>query len=156
MDVALTKIRNIADYQFGKGIGNLLFPSQTEITYSRNTGRIRYVYFNGERLATLRPTDGFFSLSLVGAACILKHEKKAHCLIKVRNDVSGAILEGGDVFSAHITWVDDEIRPKQEVIVTDEDNQLLAVGHTVLSAEEMRVFKRGVAVKVRKGCERKG
>jgi predicted RNA-binding protein len=64
MDNNLAKVRSIADYQFGKGVGALLFPDNIEIQYSPRTGRIRFINLDGERLATLRPTDGVLSLSL--------------------------------------------------------------------------------------------
>ncbi len=133
-------------------MGTRLFPEIVRILYSKRTGRIRYVYLNDERLATLRPTDGLFSLSLVGAKQIIKNAKRfAKCFVAVRNDVSRFISEGGDVFAAHAIMVDDEIRSRDEVIVVNEKGDVLAVGRAFLSAEEIRAFKRGVAVKVRRG-----
>ena len=142
----------MADYQFGKGIGAKLFPENVEIAYSRRTGRIRYVYLDGKRLATLRPTDGLFSLSIKGAKRVAENAGSAKCFVVVQDDVSKFIAEGGDVFAAHIVKADDEIRSKDEVIVVDEDGRVLAVGRAVLPGEEMRSFKTGVAVKVRRGC----
>jgi predicted RNA-binding protein (TIGR00451 family) len=147
----LSKIRSVANYQFGKRVGSKLFPEKVEIFYSRNTGRIRYVYLDGKRLATMRPTDGLFSLSITGAKRIVDDAGSAKCFVTVRDDVARFIAEGGDVFAAHVVKTDDEIRPKDEVIVIDEKGSVLAVGHAVLSAEEMRAFRRGVAVKVRRG-----
>ena len=141
----------MADYQFGKGVGAKLFPENVEILYSKRTGRIRYVYLNGERLATLRPTDGFFSLSVTGARQIYENAVFAKCFVTVREDVSRFIADGGDVFAAHIVRADKDIRPKDEVIVVDECGKVLAVGRAVLSGQEMIVFKSGVAVKVRRG-----
>ncbi|MEM3666993.1 MAG: PUA domain-containing protein [Candidatus Bathyarchaeia archaeon] len=151
MEDPLKKIRGIADYQFGKGVGVKLFPPGVYVAYSRRTGRIRYVYLNGKRLATLRPTDGLFSLSIEGAKRIAENISYAKCFVTVKGEVSKFIAEGGDVFAAHITKVDDEIRPKDEVIVISEDGRVLAVGRAVLSGREMRAFKTGVAVKVRRG-----
>jgi predicted RNA-binding protein (TIGR00451 family) len=148
----LRRIRSVADYQFGKGIGAKLFPRNVEITRSKRTGRIRYIYLNGERLATLRPTDGLFSLSITGAKRIAENKHSAKCFVKIQNDVSKFIIEGGDVFAVHVVKADDEIRPKSEVIVVDEVGKVLAVGRATLSSEEMNAFKTGVAVKVRRGC----
>lgn len=148
LDDALRRIRGTADYQFGKGVGAKLFPEDVKILYSRNTGRIRYVLLGNERLTTLRPTDGLFSLSLVGAKRIVEH---AECTVTIKNDVSKFIAEGGDVFAVHIVRVDDCVRARDEVIVADEEGSVLAVGHALLSAEEMKAFRRGVAVKVRRG-----
>ncbi|MBS7632570.1 pseudouridine synthase [Candidatus Bathyarchaeota archaeon] len=152
MDDELRRIRSVADYQFGKGAGVVLFPKRVEIEYSKNTGRIRYVHLDGERLATLRPTDGLFSLSIKGAKRILKKKTSAKYVITVRNDVSEAIKKGGDVFATHVTRVDECIRARDEVIVTDENGDLLAVGRALLCAAEIKAFKRGVAVKTRRGC----
>jgi len=152
LEDALKRIRSVADYQFGKGVGVKLFPENVEIIRSKRTGRIRYVYLDGKRLATLRPTDGLFSLSITGARRITENAASAKCFVTVREDVSKFVAEGGDVFAVHVVKADDEIRAKDEVIVVGESGKVLAVGRAVLSGEEMEAFKTGVAVKVRRGC----
>jgi uncharacterized protein with predicted RNA binding PUA domain len=154
LENSLRRIRGVADYQFGKGTGLMLFPDAVTIVFSRSTGRIRYIYLEGKRLATFRPTDGFFSLSLEGAKRIAESGCGAKCFLVVRTDVSEFIAKGGDVFALHVLDADEEIRAKDEVIVLDEDKNILAVGRAVLSGEEMKAFKRGVAVKVRHGCSK--
>jgi uncharacterized protein with predicted RNA binding PUA domain len=151
MENSLAKVRSIADYQFGKGVGLELFPSNVEIQYSPRTGRIRYINIDGERLATLRPTDGVLSLSIKAAVFMAEKTSFAKCFVTVKNDVSKFIAEGGDVFAVHVVKVDEEVGARDEVIVLDEDGQVLAVGRTLLSSEEMKAFKTGVAVKVRHG-----
>ncbi|MEM2249798.1 MAG: PUA domain-containing protein [Candidatus Bathyarchaeia archaeon] len=156
LENALQRIRSVADYQFGKGVGEVLFPQDVEIAYSKRTGRIRYVFLNGKRLATMRPMDGLFSLSIEGAKRILESGVPAKCIVTVKNDVSKFIAEGGDVFAVHVLKADDEIRPKDEVIVVNERGEVLAVGKAMLSGEEMTAFKVGVAVKVRRGSSEEG
>ncbi len=151
MNEALTRIRSTADYQFGKGIGVKLFPENVEILYSKATGRIRYVNLNGERLATLRPTDGLLSLSIAAAKRIIESAASAQCFVTVQNDVSKFIADGGDVFAVHVVKADDAIHAKDEVIVADEAGKVLAVGRALLSNAEMKTFKTGAAVKVRHG-----
>jgi predicted RNA-binding protein (TIGR00451 family) len=150
------RIRSVADYQFGKGVGNALFPRNVEIAYSKRTGRIRYVYLQGQRLATMRPTDGLFSLSIAGARRMIQGATCAKCLVTVEDAVSRFVADGGDVFCKHVVCTDDEIRARDEVIVTRQDRTVLAVGRAVLSGEEMKAFKRGVAVKVRRGYMKEG
>lgn len=151
MDNSLAKVRSIADYQFGKGVGAQLFPDNIEIQYSPRTGRIRYINLNGERLATLRPTDGLLSLSLKAAVFMTENTPFAKCFVTVQNEVSKFIAAGGDVFAVHVVKVDAEVGAKDEVIALDEDGQVLAVGRTMLSSGEIAAFKTGVAVKVRHG-----
>ena len=153
MENSLAKVRCIADYQFGKGVGAQLFPDDIEIQYSPRTGRIRYINLNGERLATLRPTDGLLSLSLKAAQFMAQNTPFAKCFVTVQNEVSKFIAAGGDVFAVHVVKVDAEVGAKDEVIALDENGQVLAVGRTALSSEEIKAFKTGVAVKVRHGCK---
>ncbi len=149
----LGKVRTIVDYQFGKGVGAKLFPENIEIQFSPRTGRIRFINLNGERLATLRPTDSLFSLSIKAAKFMAENLPFAQCFVTVQNDVSKFIAAGGDVFATHVVKVDDELRAKDEVIVKDETGNVLAVGRALLSSMEMTAFKVGVAVKVRHGCK---
>ncbi len=151
MDDALQRVRSVANYQFGKSVGDKLFPENVEILYSKRTGRIRYVTLCGERLATLRPTDGLFSLSLKAARFLAENAGLAKCFVTVRSDVSRFVAEGGDVFAVHVVKVDAEVHAEDEVIVVDESGCVLAVGHALLSSSEMLAFKKGVAVKVRHG-----
>jgi uncharacterized protein with predicted RNA binding PUA domain len=151
----LAKIRSIADYQFGKGVGEKLFLDRVEFEYSRRTGRIRFINLDGARLATLRPTDGLLSLSVKAARFIAENAAFAHCFVTVKTDVSEFIVKGGDVFAVHVVKVDDEIRAGDEAIAVDEVGKVLAVGKATLSSVEMKAFKSGVAVKVRHGTEKK-
>lgn len=155
MENALGKVRSVADFQFGKGVGVKLFPEGVEFEYSKRTGRIRFINLNNERLATLRPTDGLLSLSIKAAVFMAENLAFAKCYVTIKNDVSKYIAEGGDVFAVHVVAVDEEVYAKDEVIVLDEDKHVLAVGRTMLSAPEIRAFKTGVAVKVRHGIKSK-
>jgi len=152
MESALRRIRSIADYQFGKGVGVRLFPENVKVSYSKTTGRIRYVSLNSERLATLRPTDGLLSLSITAARRIAENADFAQCFVTVRNDVSKFVADGSDVFAAHVVKADDVIHAKDEVVVVDENGKVLAVGRALLSSSEMKAFNMGIAVKVRHGC----
>ena len=154
MEDALKRIRSTVDYQFGKDVGVKLFPENVEILYSKATGRIRYVNLNGERLATLRPTDGLLSLSVTAAQRIVENAVPVQCFVTVRNDVSKFIANGGDVFAAHVVKADDAIHAKDEVIAVDEAGKVLAVGRAMLSSAEMKAFRTGVAVKVRHGSKK--
>ena len=153
MENAKAKVRSIADYQFGKGVGAKLFPENIEIRLSPRTGRIRYINLNGERLATLRPTDGVLSLSIKAAQLMAEKIPKAICFVIVKNHVSPYIARGGDVFAVHVAAINEEVRAKDEIVVLNEERQVLAVGRTLLSSIEIRAFKTGIAVKVRHGIK---
>jgi len=147
----LQKIRSIADYQLGKGAGKALFPDNVHVSFSRRTGRIRHIYLGNELLATLRPTDGMFSLTVAGAKRLTKGLKPSRLWVKVQKNAEPFIAKGKSVFAKHVVDADNEIRPQEEVIVTGENQEVLAVGKAVLTGKEMKAFKHGVAVKVRRG-----
>jgi predicted RNA-binding protein (TIGR00451 family) len=148
------KVRATADYQFGRGVGTKLFPDNIEIQLSPRTGRIRFLNLSGERLATLRPTDGLLSLSVKAAKFMAENTPFAKCFVTIKSSVAEFIAKGGDVFAVHVVKVDDDIRAKDEVIVLDETGNVLAVGRALLSSAEMTAFKTGVAVKVRHGTKK--
>jgi len=149
---ALRKIRSIANYQFGKDVGKQLFPDEVKIVYSKRTGKIRHIYLDEELLATLRPTNGLFSLAIKGAKRIMENVKKQRLWVKVTAEAESFIAKGKSVFAKHVVDADTEIHPQEEVIVINEKNQVLAVGRAVLTGKEMKAFKRGVAVRVRRGA----
>ncbi len=72
--------------------------------------------------------------------------------VKVSDEAASFISGGRSVFAKHVIAADREIRPQEEVIVLNED-KVIAVGKAVLTGREMTAFKRGVAVRVRKGIE---
>jgi predicted RNA-binding protein (TIGR00451 family) len=147
------KLIGVGNYQFGKRVGNALFNRKLMIECSRKTGRIRHVYRQGELVATLRPKDGFLALTPVGASIILARIPDAPNIVVIDVSVADAIRSGGDVFARHVVRADRNLRPGEEAIVTTEDGTLLGVGSAVLSGCEMAVFKRGVAVNLRKGVD---
>jgi len=148
----LRKLISIANYQFGAPVGSSLFDSKTRITCSRKTGRIRHIYRAGKLVATLRPTDGLFALTLIGAKALLNRDESSN-FVMVRNDVSDYIRKGGDVFAKHVVNSSAKLHPAEEVITIDETGSLIGVGSALLSGTDMMYFKRGVAVKVRRGIE---
>jgi uncharacterized protein with predicted RNA binding PUA domain len=148
----LRKIRSIANYQFGRGIGEKLFPNNVEVVFSKRTKKIRHIYLDGKRLATLRPTDGMFSLTVAGAKRILDSSKHPKLWVKVSEEAAPFVEKGKSVFAKHVVDANEEVRPREEVIVMDEKGEVLAVGKAVLTGAEMKAFKRGVAVRVRWGA----
>jgi len=103
----------------------------------------------------LRPTDGMFSLTVAGAERLLLGASSSQLWVKVSKNAAPFIAEGKSVFAKHVIAADPEIRPQEEIIAINEDNKVLAVGKAVLTGREMKAFKRGVAVRVRKGAAEK-
>lgn len=147
----LQRLRGIAEYQFGMGCGEALFPSNISIIHSKGTGRIRHIHLKGRRIATLRPNDGLLTLSIAGAELLLSNVEAPGFVVTVINGVEQDIAQGKSVFAKHVLEASPQIRPGDEVIVLDRRRRVLAVGRALLNGEEMLAFKTGVAVRVRRG-----
>ena len=152
MNAHLKRVRTIADYQFGKGAGDILFPDNVEFQMS-TTGKVRQILLANNRLATVRAHDGMLTLGMTGARKL--HESigfPGHRVV-VNSDSAPFVAKGKNAFAKHVVAVDPEIRAGEEVLVVDENDNLLATGKAVLSAVEMLAFKKGMGVEIRSGSE---
>ncbi|MHC1623060.1 MAG: PUA domain-containing protein [Candidatus Methanospirareceae archaeon] len=149
-EILLKKARVIADYQFGKGAGEILFPDNVDFVLSR-TRRISQIKDGEQRIATLRSFDGMFTLGIDGAKRLHQFTKYPRLRVVMNEESSEFIRKGETAFCKHVLDVDPSIRAYGEVIVVDEKDRLLATGRAMLAAEEIISFKQGVAVKVRHG-----
>ncbi len=149
-DSPLSRVRVIADFQFGKGAGEALFPGSCEFTLSR-TGRIRQILDAGARIATIRAEDGRLTLGEEGATRLHPALPAPAYRVIIQDDVIEFVRQGKNAFSRHVTGADPGIRADDEVLVVSAGDELVASGTAMLSGKEMLVFNYGVAVKVRHG-----
>ena len=151
-ETRLKRVRMMADYQFGKGCGAALFDDRSTFLLSK-TKRIRQVLSDGKRIATVRAKDGFFKLSMEGAARLHQHLKAPAMRVVVEDQAAMFVAKGKTAFSKHVISIDPEIRAKEEVLITDKNDRLLATGQLVLSPQEILYSQTGPAVIVRNGIE---
>lgn len=149
----LNKIQAIADYQFGKGAGEILFPKNVWIEYSKNTSRPRHISIDDTLLASFRPTDALFTITIAGAERLNKLSNYSGFVV-VKDEVIEFIKQGKNLFAKHVQGVGPGIRPGDEVIIRDSDGDVAAVGKAILTSREMTQFKNGIAVKTRRGRNR--
>ena len=154
MNRDLEKLRAIADYQFGYGTGTALFPDESEVEYSKNTGRPRHVFIGNTLLANYRPNDALFTITISGAKRIIEDVKGFDQYVVVVDDVLEFIEQGKNLFSRHVRDVGAGVKPGQETIILDTKGKVTAVGKAILTKDEMLRFKTGVAVKTRRGRKR--
>lgn len=152
-EARLKRVRMMADYQFGKGAGAVLFDDDAKFLLSK-TKRIRQVHSGGERIATVRARDGFFTLSMEGARRLHGHLKAPAMRVSVVDDAVPFVAKGKTAFCKHVISVDPEIRAMEEILVTDKDDKLIATGQLVLSPREILCSTQGAAVLVRNGIDR--
>jgi uncharacterized protein with predicted RNA binding PUA domain len=146
----LQRVRIIADYQFGPGAGNALFPDTVRFSLSR-TRRISQVLNGDKRVATLRASDGLFTLSELGARRLHASFPYPKLRITITSEATPFVGAGKTAFAKHVLHVDPDLRAHDEVLLVDEKDALIATGQALLSPPEMMAFNKGVAVKVRWG-----
>ncbi len=152
-DLDLLRLRAVADMQFGKGAGKVLIKKNVRLTKSKRTGRIRNVLLDGEHLLSLRARDGLFTLRAGGARLLHAQFKSPRMRVVVQSDTSQFNREGKNVFAKFVKECDEGIRPKDEVLVVDEEDELVAVARALMNREEMLAFSKGVAARVREGVQ---
>lgn len=147
-------LKKIADYQFGMGAGEALFPKELmdkmEVKYSKKTKRIKYVFLEKKPYITLRSSDGFIVPSIEAAKNLVKNLESFKYAVQINNNSLGPIKDLRKVLVKHIKKVNKDLEAGSEVVIVDENNNVVGVGRAVLSGEEMMLMKRGVAVKLRK------
>lgn len=148
----LNRVRTIADYQFGNGAGDAIFPDNVEFQMS-TTGRVRQILLEGKRIATVRAQDGMLTLGIEGAMRLHGFLKFPHNRVVVNSDAAPFVSKGKNAFARHVVEADHDIRAGEEVMVVDEKDNFLATGKAVLCALEMTAFKKGMAVEIRNGIK---
>ena len=167
----------VLDYQLGRGAFEAIFLNRppkdpfpkygfqrftteeledADISFvkSKNTGKIRNVHGGGEHLLSMHAFDGFFLLKRVAAWRLNQHLSGRH-RVKVDPDSAQFNLKGKSVFARFVLEADPDIRPGDEVVVVDPEGKTVAVGSALLTAEEMKAFEVGMAVKVSQGLGKK-
>ena len=160
-DAALTDLRVGADYQFGAGAGEALFPPPEPTTLRRSSGgRPRQVIAGdvddtpgsaaGDRIVTYG-TDGRFTLGELGAKRLQAIAPMPTNRVVVGEESEPHVRAGRNAFAKFVRDADDELRPGDEVLVVDATDALFAVGRATLSGAEALAFDSGPAVRVRHG-----
>jgi len=149
MEKFIKKARTIIDFQFGKGVGEKFFPDKVEIELG-STKKIRRIYLEGKLLASLRPRDGFFTLSYFGAKRLNQILESYDYRVKISKKFVPLVALGYNVMANYIFYADENILPREEVIILDELGRVIGVGEALLNGEEMNEFNYGIAIKTRK------
>jgi uncharacterized protein with predicted RNA binding PUA domain len=150
----IERLRRIADYQFGRGAGAALFPDGVRLIVGR-TGRVRQALEDDRRIATLRASDGFLTLSAYGGQKLKEALPFPKKRVIMDDEAAPFVAKGKTAFCKFVVDCDPELRALEEVLLVDKDDRLLATGQTLLCAAEMKAFRRGIAVNVRYGVKGK-
>ena len=148
----LPRLRTVADYQFGAGVGAALFPAGEELEVERSSsGRPQQVIADEGRLVTYG-TDGRFTLGVAGGRRVAGALEPPAGRVVVGDESEPFVRDGKNVFAKFVTAVGPEIRPGDEVAIVHERGEVIGVGRAELSADAMADFDTGMAAMVREGA----
>ncbi|MCL5407993.1 MAG: tRNA guanosine(15) transglycosylase TgtA [Candidatus Thermoplasmatota archaeon] len=145
----ISKVNYIFKYQFGRELYSFLDRERITLQRSKNTGKIRNILYESKPILALRASDGLFSLNYDGALLIHSNFDYPSHRVVIDSEVVDFVKEGKNIFAKFVDDADASIRPHDEVIVVDRDDNLLSYGRAVLNRDEMIEFQRGIAVKNR-------
>ncbi|WP_296885759.1 tRNA guanosine(15) transglycosylase TgtA [uncultured Methanobrevibacter sp.] len=148
------KLKAIADYQFGWGVGEALFKGNINVEKSKKTGKIRHIYDGKTLIVNMRASDSYLVLSKEGAKRLHAAASYPKNRVVVNKDSEPFALDGKSVFSKFVIECDENIRARDEVLIVNEEDKLLAYGKSLLSAVEINNFQTGQAIKTRKGFKK--
>lgn len=147
------RLRTVADFQFGAGAGQSLFPPDESRSIDRSrSGRPRQVKVDSERLVSYT-TTGRFTLGIAGGRRLLRALEYPAYRVVVGDESEPYVSTGRNAFAKFVQDVDPSIRRGDEVLVVTASDRLLAVGRAELSAQAMEDFDSGMAVMVREGID---
>jgi uncharacterized protein with predicted RNA binding PUA domain len=156
---AREKVCRHIDAIFGAGVSDAL-PDDIQFSFSRRTGRIKNFSIGGRLAITLR-TDGGLALTIMGAQYLLENSKQflENCVRPMQEAVP-FVSEGRSLFCKHVEWSGSNVKVGSDVAIIARNNSsggndthVIAVGIAILPSKLMKLYCRGVAVKVRQGIK---
>ena len=133
-EAKLDLMRAAADYQFGRGSGDLLVSGAfVKAPFPK------FQLFSGKQLATLIPQYGTIALTVEGG---LRLTTQPLYRVKI-----GDFLPHGSILAPGVLEADPQIRLGDEVLV--EGDKFFGVGRAQMSGWEMRQCGKGIAVELR-------
>ncbi len=133
-------LRATADFQFGQGAGELLIPQGSRL--SGKLYRTVICRVDKEQTCAFIADSGLLSLTLEGA-------KRLAPLKQYWVKFDGVEIKGGSLFSVAVQSADPQIRPGDEVIILNREDEVVGVGRSEMSGREMCEFTNGRAVTIR-------
>jgi len=133
-EAKLDLMRAAADYQFGKGAGDILVSGAVV-----KAPFPKFQLFSGKQLATLIPQYGTIALTVEGG---LRIGGQTNYRVKI-----GDFTPHSSILAPGVEYADPQIRPGDEVLV--EGEKFFGVGRAHMSGWEMKQCGKGIAVELR-------
>jgi predicted RNA-binding protein (TIGR00451 family) len=146
--VELDRVSALLDYAYGPPTGSILKNLGVKFVYSPRSQRLRDIYADGLLYAVMRE-DGYpllqrYGLKLLEGSFLTKS-------VTVKAEAVQCVRAGGNVFCRHIAGFNGRFAIDEDCVVVSPDDRPIACGRLLIHQDEIRFFKKGVAVKTRFG-----
>ncbi len=131
-------ISSLLAYQYHPSLAKL--GKGASIRRSKKTGMPREVLIEGMAIGYIRSSDGVFIPSLYGAKLMLKILPPPTARAVIKEKFAETVARGTTVFVKFVKLADPLIRPKSEVLVVNDKDELLGTGKALLSGMEYKEF----------------
>jgi uncharacterized protein with predicted RNA binding PUA domain len=138
------------EYLYGRGVASALPWEQLIYMKSKSTKRLKLIKHKENVFASIKE-NGIVTLSIESAKNMMWTRRFFDSCVKINEDAEEFVSKGGNLFCKHIKSVGKNIQVGLDVGILNAKSELIAVGKAVVPKEYMLSFKRGIAVKVRKG-----
>lgn len=143
-------VRSLIKYQY-KVNDDLLNKMGIIRVEKSKTDRIKEIFVNNERYATVRASDSVLIPSEKMVKYIYDNFPFPEHRVIVQSDIKSFIQEGKSVFSKFVIQIDENLRPGDECLIVTAENELIGFGSLIMTFQEAKSFTRGMVVKTRKG-----
>ncbi|MHA1346092.1 MAG: DUF5591 domain-containing protein [Candidatus Heimdallarchaeaceae archaeon] len=134
------KMQAVADFEYGLGSGEILFPYSIRI--KGKFPRDQQIYKDKEHIATYTTKSGYLSLFPKPANLILS--KTENTLEFGANRVSGS-----NIYAPGVVHANKRILPNDEIFIVHED-QIIATATAFVSGNDMNKMTSGIVAEVKK------
>lgn len=138
------------EYLYGSGVTSAFPWEQLIYIKSKSSKRLKLIKYR-ENMFTSIKENGIVTLSIESAKKMMQTSRFLGSCVKVTEDIDEFISKGGNLFCKHVKSVGKNIQVGLDVGILNAKNELIAVGKVVVPKGYMLSFKKGIAVKVRRG-----
>lgn len=137
----------IVEWCWGRTVRDALAAKQFSLRHSKASGRLREIILDGAVLFVIG-NDGLPMPTFLGGKFLHAILPFPSLRVVANEDAEPFVATGRSLFSRHVSSVDPAVVPGQHVLVVSASDALLGVGRTLMAAQEMGRFTRGMAVRV--------
>jgi archaeosine-15-forming tRNA-guanine transglycosylase len=149
----LIQVYDTLSYIYDANVADALMDGYAgfKLEFSKQTGRLRYIYKGKDPFLTIIPTNGWIIPSMEAFEIIKNATEPPKYRVIVTDEAAKYASEGKSVFTQYVVDIDKNLKPNDEIMIVDQQDRLAALGKLNLPIQFITAERNGVAVKNKKG-----